>query len=199
MDLLIKNMVCDRCKRVVKDELERLGLSVLSIELGRVALNHTLDQPQVDAVAQMLQSNGFELITDRKAALSNQIKQLLLNDVRSNNLRRSGENLSEYLARRMGYEYSYLSALFSAQEGLSIERYVIAQKIELAKEWLLYDEMSLTDIAYQLGYSSVAHLSNQFKQQTGLNPTEFKRTQAVSLRRSLDQVLPSMSTNPLLS
>lgn len=188
MELLIKNMVCERCKRVVRAELRQLGYTPLRVDLGSVSILESVEGTALAQLSAMLEANGFELISNRKAALVNDIKQLIMSTIRNPPLHKQTPPLSDWLARRMGYDYTYLSSLFSTSEGMTIERYAIAQKIELAKEWLLYDEMSLTDIADQLQYSSVQHLSTQFKQLTGLSPTAFKKRQAVELRQGLDQI-----------
>ncbi|RYZ28623.1 MAG: AraC family transcriptional regulator [Chitinophagaceae bacterium] len=174
MRLYIRNMVCGRCKMVVKAELERLGFHPVAVALGEVDIEEDTDPQQKEALSGALQSFGFELIDDRKSRVIERIKNLIVDLVhhKDNNLR---TNLSQYLAEDLGQEYSALSNLFSEVEGTTIEQYFIAQKIEKVKELLMYDELSLSEIAYQLNYSSVAHLSNQFKKLTGLAPTHFKQ------------------------
>ncbi|CAM3445156.1 AraC family transcriptional regulator [Flavobacterium longum] len=173
MTLYIKNMVCRRCKMVVAAELEKLGIKTLSVELGEVELLHPIDAPEKAALAANLYALGFELIDDRKSKTIERVKNLIIDLVhsRNNDLK---TNLSQYLSSEVGQEYSALSNLFSEVEGTTIEQYFIAQKIEKVKELLTYDELSLSEIAYQLNYSSVAYLSNQFKKVTGLSPSHFK-------------------------
>lgn len=173
MMLYIKNMVCRRCKMVVASELEKLGIKALSVELGEVELQHPIDAVQKATLSAHLYALGFELIDDKKSKTIERIKNLIIDLVhaRNNDLK---TNLSQYLSSEIGQEYSALSNLFSEVEGTTIEKYLIAQKIEKVKELLTYDELSLSEIAYQLNYSSVAYLSNQFKKVTGFSPTYFK-------------------------
>ena len=188
MRLTIRNMVCDRCKRVVREELEALGLILNRVDLGEVDVDELPNQGVLDEVRQVLQANGFELIDDKKQALVEHIKLLLIQEIQYlKGERLPTENYSTFLERKLGYEYSYLSSLFSASEGQTLEKYTIALKIEKVKEWLLYDELSLTEIAWRLSYSSVQHLSNQFKQLVGQTPGQFRKLTRVA-RRSLDTI-----------
>ncbi|GAB3643703.1 helix-turn-helix domain-containing protein [Spirosoma arcticum] len=188
MTLTIRNMVCDRCKRVVRDELETLGLMVIRVELGEVAIDDLPLAVTPDDVRRVLQANGFDLIDDRKQALVERIKVLLINEVQHlKGDRLPTENYSTFLERKLGYEYSYLSGLFSAIEGQTVEKYTIALKIEKVKEWLHYNELTLTEMAWRLSYSSVQHLSNQFRQVTGQTPGQFRKA-AASARRPLDSI-----------
>lgn len=186
MTLTIRNMVCDRCKRVVREELQALGLTVERVKLGAVDVADLPATVTLDDVRQTLQANGFDLVDDRKQSLVEHMKVLLINEVQHFKAERlSTENYSTFLERKLGYEYSYLSGLFSAGEGQTVEKYIIALKIEKVKEWLRYDEMTLSEMAWRLGYSSVQHLSNQFRQVTGQTPGQFRRAAQVE-RRSLD-------------
>lgn len=188
MTLTIRNMVCDRCKRVVREELEALGLAVNRVELGEVDLDDLPPTVTLDDVREVLQVSGFNLIDDRKQALVEHLKVLLINEVQYlKGDRLPAENYSAFLERKLGYEYSYLSGLFSASEGQTVEKYTIALKIEKVKEWLRYDELTLTEIAWRLGYSSVQHLSNQFRQVTGQTPGQFRKA-ATHARRTLDSI-----------
>jgi AraC-like DNA-binding protein len=173
MKLYIKNMVCSRCIMVVRSELEKLSLQPVSVALGEVEVDKMTSEQQA-AFSKSLQSLGFELINDKKSRTIERIKNLIVDLVheRNNDLR---TNLSTYLAADLGQEYSALSNLFSEVEGKTIEQYFIAQKIEKVKELLVYNELSLSEIALQLNYSSVHHLSNQFKKITGFTPTYFKQ------------------------
>lgn len=186
MKLHIKNMVCNRCIMVVNDELEKLGLHPASVELGEVVLSEELSDIQKDQVKSVLEKVGFELIDNRKSQLIERVKTLLIELVhRQNN--QLNTNLSDYLSQQLGHDYSSISTLFSEVEGTTIEKYYIAQKIERVKELLVYDELSLSEIAHLLNYSSVAHLSKQFKKTTGLTPSHFKQIGALK-RKPLDEL-----------
>lgn len=180
-------MVCNRCIKVVNDEFVKLNLTISSIELGIVKLENELSEAQVEEVKKVLENNGFELIDDRKGQLVDKLKTLIIEKIHHSADDEESVNSSDYLSKEMGYEYSYLSKLFSAVEGITIEKYIINQKIEKAKELLAYNELSLKEIAYQLGYSSVQHLSGQFKKITGLTPSHFKRMKD-HRRKPLDEV-----------
>ncbi|MBC3784515.1 AraC family transcriptional regulator [Spirosoma utsteinense] len=188
MILTIRNMVCDRCKRAVRDDLGAMGLTMHRVELGEVEVDGLPPGVTLDDVRRVLVAGGFELIDDRKHALVEHMKALLINEV--NHLkgdRLPTENYSAFLERKLGYEYSYLSGLFSGIEGQTVEKYTIALKIEKVKEWLRYDELTLTEMAWRLSYSSVQHLSNQFRQVTGQTPGQFKKL-ALNARRPLDSI-----------
>lgn len=186
MTIYIKNMVCNRCILVVRQEVEKLGLQVEAIKLGEVTLSKKLDDQQRKQLAGVLEPLGFELIDDKKSQLIAQIKALVIQWVREQDGERT-VNLSDILADQLHQDYNYLSSLFSEVEGITIEKYHIAQKIERVKELLVYDELTLSEIAYQLGYSSVAYLSNQFKKVTGLSPSHFKKIKE-DKRKPLDEV-----------
>jgi len=173
MKLYIRNMVCRRCKMAVLSELDKLSIKPLSIELGEVELSEAISEEQKQSLSQGLHTLGFELIDDRKSKVIEKIKNLIVDLVhnKDNDLK---TNLSHYLSTSVGHEYSALSNLFSEVEGMTIEQYFISQKIEKVKELLMYNELSLSEIAYQLNYSSVSHLSRQFKKVTGLTPTFFR-------------------------
>ena len=180
--LFIKNMVCNRCIKVVQQELEGLGLHVEKIVLGQVDLNDMLTVEKINAIDEALMRNGFERIDSRKSRLIESIKKLVIDRVHHNPDGSRKLNWSSILSEELHLDYNYLSGLFSSVEGVTLEQYIIHQKIEKAKELLFYDELTLTQIAERLGYSSVAHLSNQFKKITGLSPSHFKKLK--KLRRS---------------
>jgi len=180
-------MVCSRCIKVVKEELAGLGYTIRNIELGEVALKETLAADDLETIARLLSDNGFELIDDRKSQIINRIKTLIIEFIHYDREKPVQMNLSEYLATELAHDYSYLSNLYSSVEGITIEKYLINQKIEKVKELLVYDELSLNEISYQLGYSSVQHLSNQFKKITGLTPSHFKKIKNKK-RNPLDKV-----------
>ncbi len=171
--LYIKNMVCSRCRMVVRSELEKLGIHPITVELGEVEMAEQPSQNQLTLLDTSLHQLGFERIDDQKSRLIEKIKNIIVQLVHH-----SGEtidtNLSAYITSHIHHDYNYLSNLFSEVEGTTIEKYFIAQRIEKVKELLVYDELSLSQIADKLGYSSVAYLSNQFKKITGFTPTYFK-------------------------
>ena len=179
-------MVCNRCIMVVQHELEKLGLDVKSVTLGEVTLGKeptSKEKKQIDAALIPL---GFEVIDNKKSRIIEKIKNIIIDLVhhQDNNTK---TNLSELLSSELHHDYNYLSNLFSEVEGTTIEKYFIAQKIEKVKELLVYDELSLSEIAFRLNYSSVAYLSNQFKKVTGLTPSHFKQIRE-DKRKPLDQV-----------
>ncbi|MFC4211749.1 helix-turn-helix domain-containing protein [Pedobacter lithocola] len=186
MKLHIKNMVCNRCKMVVKAELEKLGFNPISVELGEVFLVDNISIDDKLEIAEKLTHFGFELLEDRKNQIAEQVKTSIINLVHY-----AKEpikiNLSAYLSQQLKIEYPQISSVFSEVENQTIEKYFIAQKIEKAKEMLTYDELTLSQIAYQLNYSSVAHLSAQFKKVTGLTPSAYK-IETNGKRKTLDEV-----------
>lgn len=189
-ELFIKNMVCDRCIWVVRSELERLGYSVAKVELGRVVIDDRGDaQPPVDVavVVPMLERHGFALLKDKTTRVVSQVKTLIIDLIQSGRIADLRTTLSDYLAENVGLDYAHLSHLFSSTENLTIEKFWILQRVERAKELLSYDEMPISDIAKQLGYSSVAYLTNQFKQITGLTPAAY-RDQNTTDRNPLDWI-----------
>lgn len=185
--LHIKNMVCNRCIKVVSSELNKLGFSITGIELGKVDLKEQLSESDKQKIVQVLLDNGFELIDDKKSRIVDQIKTAIINLIHYQKEKAVHVNLSDFLSKELGYDYSYLSNLFSSVEGTTIEKYVINQKIEKVKELLVYDELSLNEISFQLGYSSVQHLSNQFKTITGLSPSHYRKIKE-NKRKPLDKL-----------
>ncbi|MFT3680782.1 MAG: AraC family transcriptional regulator [Ferruginibacter sp.] len=173
MKLYIKNMVCSRCKMVVKTELERQGLHPLSVELGEAAIVEELSKEQLQQLNTGLKAFGFEMIDNRKSGLIEKIKNIIVQQVHHSD-GEMNNNLSQIISSQLHQDYNYLSNLFSEVEGTTIEKYFIAQRVEKIKELLMYDELNLSQIADKLGYSSVAYLSAQFKKVTGLTPTFFK-------------------------
>ena len=180
----IKNMVCLRCIDTVKALLDKLEIAYRYVHLGEVELVSKLDPVKASMLNQELREKGFELLEDRKSRLIGQIKNLIIQQIHH-----SGEplkiNFSAYLSDKLSQEYTYLSRLFSSVEGLTIEKFILKQKTERVKELITYDELSLSEIAHELGYSSVAYLSNQFKKETGMTPTAFKQ---VAKRQSIDLI-----------
>ncbi|MCL9804567.1 AraC family transcriptional regulator [Flavobacterium amniphilum] len=174
MKIYIKNMVCSRCKLVVKSELEKLGLNVLSVELGEAEIIDSLDDSQKELVVKQLEEFGFEVIDDKKSRLIEQVKTVIIELVHHSQ-ESIKTNLSDFISEKLSLDYNYVSNLFSEVEGVTVEKYYILQRVEKVKELLVYDELNLSEIAYQLNYSSVAYLSNQFKKVTGFTPTYFKQ------------------------
>ncbi len=179
-------MVCNRCIASVKSDIEKAGLELLKIELGEAEVKGTPSSEQVQNLNNSLKNSGFEIIDNRKSRLIEQIKNIITDIVQNDKISNT-VNLSSLLSQSLNYEYNYLSNLFSEVEGITIERYLIAHKIEKIKELLMYDELTLSQIADKLGYSSVAYLSNQFKKETGLTPSFYKSLKEKS-RRKLDEL-----------
>ena len=186
MTLYIKNMVCDRCKMVVTRELEKHGIDFTNVELGEIELNKMPADGKLSDFKKEIEILGFELIDDKKSRIIGKIKAEIIKVIHQPD-KKIKVNFSSYLSEKIGKDYSSLSSLFSEVEGTTIEQYVIHQKIERAKELLVYDEFSLGQIADQLNYSSVQHLSNQFKKVTGLTPSHFKNLRSHN-RKPLDKV-----------
>ena len=170
----IKNMVCNRCVEAVQEELVKLSIPYSKIDLGEVVVDVSLSNDQKVKLNEALTKRGFELLEDQNSQLIEQIKSVIIERIhhRKDPIK---TNYSTHLENQIGKEYSQLSSLFSSVEGLTIERYIILQKLEKIKELLIYDELNMSQIAYQLGYSSVQHLSNQFKKNVGMTPSEFKK------------------------
>lgn len=186
--IYIKNMVCNRCIKVVREEFESLGLTIKDIKLGEVEILNDESRIDMKKINDVLIINGFELLDNRNSKIIEKIKILIIDIIREIDEGRDiNINFSEYLAKKTGLNYNYLSTLFSSLEGTTIEKYVINQKIEKVKELLVYNELTLSEIAFRLGYSSVQHLSNQFKKITGLTPSYFKTLKNKN-RRTLDSI-----------
>lgn len=179
-------MVSIRCKMVVKSELDKLGLHYGAVDLGEVEIKERITDKQRTQLKQALLQSGLELMEDQRAILIEKIRNVIVEMVHYEDEVPRVKN-SVYISEKLHYDYTYLSNLFSATTGTTIEHYIIAHKIERVKELLLYDELSLTEIAYKLNYSSVAHLSGQFKKVTGLTPTYFKKLKH-KRRNTLDSV-----------
>ena len=171
--IYIKYMVSIRCKLIVKDALERLGIHCHSVNLGEAVIEGDLSELQHDKLKYDLKRWGLELMDDKKAILIERIKGTIIETIHytDESLR---INWSDHLSERLQYNYTYLANVFSASTGTSIQHFIITHKIERAKEMIIYDDLTLTEIAYRLHYSSVAHLSSQFKKISGLTPTHFK-------------------------
>lgn len=189
-ELHIKNMVCSRCITAVRNELIKLQLHPVVVEMGVVRLEEKhLDKHKLARLGSSLNELGFELLDDSKTRMIEQIKNIIIEKIhRSDNLEEK-VNWSKLVSDQLFHEYNYLSTLFSSVEGITLEQYIIRQKIEKVKELLFYDEFNLGEIANKLGYSSIAHLSAQFKKITGQTPSQFKNTRAIDKnRKSIDSV-----------
>jgi AraC-like DNA-binding protein len=179
-------MVSIRCKMVVKSELDNLGLHYKTVELGEVHIEENINDEQRAQLKSVLFRSGLELMDDKKAILVEKIKGVIIEMVHyEDELPKT--NFSDYLSEKLNYNYTYLANLFSETKGITIEQYMILHKIERVKELILYDELNLSEIAWKLHYSSVAHLSNQFKKVTGLTPSYFKSLRE-KRRNTLDNV-----------
>jgi YesN/AraC family two-component response regulator len=183
-------MVCNRCIQAVTRELETQNLHPEKVALGEVQLKEeSLSDEQLSLLDTALRNLGFERIDDRKARLIESIKNTVIQKIHRDEKVDKRFNWSKVLADELHYDYNYLSTLFSGVEGITLEQYIIRQKIEKVKELLFYDELNLSEIAYRLGYSSVAHLSGQFKKITGLTPSELKKSRSIdSTRKSIDSI-----------
>ena len=174
MKLHIKYMVSLRCKMVVKEELARLGLHYVVLDLGMVEILEDITIEQRELLRSSLLRSGLELLDDKRSILIEKIKNVIIEMIHYADEMPS-VNISEYISKKLGYDYTYLSNIFSQVKGSTIQQFIILHKIERVKELLLYDELNLTEISYRMHYSSVAHLSNQFKKVTGLTPSLYKK------------------------
>jgi AraC-like DNA-binding protein len=174
MKIYIKYMVSIRCKMMVKEELRKLGLHFIVVDLGEVEIMEDLTVLQRDLLRVALLESGLELMDDKKAVLIEKIKNVIIEMVHYSE-ESIKINFSDYLSEKLKHDYTYMSNLFSEVQGTTIEQFIISHKIERIKELIIYDELNITEIAYKMNYSSVAHLSNQFKKVTGLSPTHFKQ------------------------
>jgi len=166
-------MVCIRCQMVVKDDLKKLGIRYTNVKIGEAELVDNITEEQIEKLDVALKKSGLQLMDNKKSILVEKIKSAIIELVHYTE-EQIKVNLSDYLSEKLDYDYTYLANLFSEVKGITIEKFYLAHKIEKVKEMIVYDELSLTEISYRMHYSSVAHLSNQFKKITGLTPTHFK-------------------------
>ncbi|WP_449386703.1 helix-turn-helix domain-containing protein [Chryseobacterium lineare] len=174
MKLYVKYMVSLRCKMVVHQELERLGIKNAVVDLGTVELMDDISAGQRQALKENLLKTGLEVLDDKKSILIEKIKNIVTEMIHYSDALPT-ENFSDYISKKLGYDYTYLANTFSEVKGMTLQHFIIINKVEKVKELLLYDELNLTEISYKLNYSSVAHLSNQFKKITGLSPSFYKQ------------------------
>jgi AraC-like DNA-binding protein len=174
MKLYIKYMVSLRCKMIVKEELAMLGLKYVVVDLGMVEILQDITEEQREELKINLMKSGLELLDDKKSILIERIKNVITELIHYND-ELPKVNYSEYISEKLNYDYTYLSNVFSEVKGITIQQFIIIHKIERVKELLLYDELNISEISYKLHYSSVAHLSNQFKKITGLSPSYYKK------------------------
>lgn len=187
MRISVKNMVCQRCIMVVKQELEKHHLSAESLQLGEITFKNELSDEQIAILKTGLSAHGFEVLDDKKAMIIEKVKNIIVGIIHSNDEVDVKRNFSDIIAAQIPIDYNYISSIFSTAEGTTIEQFIILQRIERVKELLVYNELTLSEISYRLGYSNVQHLSNQFKKITGLTPSHFKLIKE-SKRTSLDQL-----------
>jgi len=178
-------MVCNRCIKVVKDELQKNGIDYEEVSLGVIILNEEITPKNKELLNKILRNEGFEILEDKDAIIINKIKALIIKNIHQGLEKPEHQNFSKYLTLQMGIDYSYMSKLFSELAGKTIEHFIIEQRIERAKEFIIYNESTLSQISYALNYSSPQHLSRQFKQVTGFTPTEFKN---IGQRKKLDNI-----------
>jgi AraC family transcriptional regulator len=183
--LHIKNMVCDRCVRTVHSTLEGIGWKVIHVELGNARIVGLPDKEGLYEIQHVLNNEGFDLVTDKETQLVEEIKTRIVERVHYSEESLAGMNLSGWLSDLLHHDYKYLSSFFSRHQGITIEKYYIMQRIEYVKELLSYGELTLSEIAWKTGFSSVHHLSAQFKQITGMTPTAFKKNIS---RKPLDSI-----------
>lgn len=186
MKLHIKNMVSDRCKMLVKSELEKLELHYIFVDLGMVEFMETLSPEQLTQLNIELKKSGLSLINDQKDILIERIKNVIIELIHYSE-KQIKTNFSDYLSETLNYDYTYLANIFSRSQGISIEQFLLTHRIEKIKELLVYGEFNITEIADKLHYSSVAHMSNQFKKMTGLTPSRYKHLK-LNRRTALENV-----------
>ena len=174
MKIYIKYMVSNRCKLLVKEELKKLGLQFVAVDLGEVDIMENISLRQRELLSKALLNTGLELMDDKKAVLIEKIKKVVIEMVHHTD-HLVKVNFSNFLSQKLNYDYTYLSNLFSDVQGITIEQFIIFHKIERVKELIIYDELNISEIAWKMNYSSVSHLSNQFKKATGLSPSHFKQ------------------------
>ncbi len=185
IEVIIKNMVCNRCIKVIRQELIKNKIDFVRVDFGKIYFDHNFDIKEKNTLNEVLKKEGFEIVESKEAKIVNQIKGLIIEVIHHGKEKPPNQNFSDFLVDNIGKDYSHLSKLFSQTEGRTIQNYIIAHKIERTKELLIYDGLSLSEISYELEYSSPQHLSRQFRQVTGTTPSEFKK---MGGRRKIDTI-----------
>jgi len=185
--LAIKNMICSRCLKVIRQDLESIGVELLELRLGKIRIKYPKDKVTLKQIEEFLEMDEFELVKDRSEMISEEIKLVLIEMVNNLPIGRT-QKLSDFLAEKLHRDYWTLSKTFSKTEGTTIERYLILLRVEKAKELIEYDERNFSEIAYELGYNNINHLSGQFKQVTGMSMSEYKQLNDKP-RLPLDKIL----------
>lgn len=180
-------MVCNRCVIAVRQQLEHCAIEFESVDLGEVVLASAIAETQMTTFREKMNAIGFEVLDDHKSSVVAKVKSTIIKVIHQNEVVEANKKLSVLLSEQVGLDYNFLSSLFSSVEGVTIEKYAISQRIERAKELMVYNQMNINEIAFELGYSSVQHLSQQFKKVTGLTPTEFKQLDRPA-RKPLDHL-----------
>lgn len=183
--VIVKNMVCNRCIKVVKEVMQQHHLDYKDVTLGAITFIDKLSKDQKELLNSLLIKEGFEILEDKEVIIISKIKAAIIKIIHQGKEKPEHQNFSNYLSLELGLDYSYMSNLFSEIEGKTIEHFIIEQRIERAKEFIIYNELTLSQISYELNYSSPQHLSRQFKQITGLTPTQFK---GIGQRQKLDNI-----------
>lgn len=186
--LTIKNMVCGRCIKVVREDLLKEGFMVQSVHLGEAYVANNLNEEEINRIKVILEDEGFELLEDKKAGIIEKVKIAVIKKFQDEGEIAEDFNFPEYISKELSMDYGYLSTLFSSAENITLEHYIILQRIEKVKELLRYGELSLSEIAYRLGYKTVQHLSAQFKSVTGFTASEFKKLKHTA-RNPVDKVI----------
>jgi AraC-like DNA-binding protein len=186
LKLFVKYMISNRCKLAVKEELKKLGLHFVVVDLGEVEIMEDMTPEQYQQLQLGLISAGLELMDDKRAVLIEKIINVITEMIHHSEALPK-MNYSDYISEKLNYDYTYLSNLFSEVKGITIQQFIIVHKIEKVKELLLYDELNLTEISYRMHYSSVAHLSNQFKKITGITPSDYKQLKDKG-RKSIEEI-----------
>ncbi len=187
MKLSVKNMVCPRCILVLNNELGNLNITPNKITLGELEIKETVDDELLIAIKNQIHQHGFEIIDDRKTVLVEKVKNTIIELIHSYENTKIKKKFSSIISEKLQIDYSYISTIFSLVQGVTIEKYIILQRIEKAKELLIYNELSLSEISDKLGYVNVQHLSTQFKKITGLTPSYFKKLKD-NKRKAIDQL-----------
>ncbi len=185
IEIAVKNMVCNRCVKVIKVELQKNNIDFVNVDLGAIKFKKEISEENKEKLKNILKKEGFEIVKNRESKIINELKILIIENVHYEKEKTANQNYSDFISKNLKVDYSYVSKVFSEIEGKTIEHFIIEQKIERAKELLVYGELTISQISYDLNYSSPQHLSRQFKQISGLTPTQFK---TIRKRKKLDTI-----------